>query len=81
MEPKPDVPALAVRVVDTSHAGKALVQFVNAAQFDTYVTLKVLSEWIDDDHGRRERLKNIVEQIPRLPHEDRALVLESAYYW
>lgn len=54
---------------------------MNAAKFDTYVALNVLFEWVDDDYGRRQRLKKIVEQIPRLPDEDRALVLESVYYW
>lgn len=80
MEPKPDVHA-PVSAADTSNASKAIVQFVNAAKVDAYVALKVLFEWVDDDHGRRVRREKIVEQIPRLPDEDRALFLESVYYW
>ncbi|KAK5092819.1 hypothetical protein LTR70_005135 [Exophiala xenobiotica] len=41
----------------------------------------IVQFWVDDDYGRRVRREKIVEQIPRLPDEDRALFLESVYYW
>lgn len=79
-KPKPDIHA-PVSAADTSNASQAIVQFLNAAKVDACVTLKILFEWVEEDHARRVRREKIVEHIPRLPGEDRALVLESVYYW